>query len=151
MTELVIRYAVSTKIKLQALISAFYLLIISLVLAVGEMLKTVPEYGVYFFVGILGILIALSLIVSVTISQPKPLIILNNEMLSLNFPIQRLRTIVSWEQVSHIGIGLSHMILKIDEQQLMVNLETLKYHDMKLLKSKLLEIAEANDIPYNNI
>ena len=151
MTELVIRYAISKKIKLQALIVSIYLMIISLVIAVGEMMKTVPEYGVYFFIGVVGILIALSLIVSVTISQPKPLVVLNNEVLSLNFPRQRLRHLISWDQVSHIGIGLSHITLNIDEQLQTVDLEVLKYQDLKVLKSKLIEIAEAKDIPYNNI
>ena len=151
MTELVIKYAISTKIKLQALIVSIYLMIISLVIAVGEMMKTVPEYGVYFFIGVVGIVIALSLIVSVTLSQPKPLVVLNNEVLSLNFPKQRLRHLISWDQVSHIGIGLSHMTLNIDQQLETVNLEVLKYHDLKLLKSKLIEIAESKDIPYNNI
>ena len=151
MTELVIKYAISPKIKLQALIVAIYLMIISMVIAVKEMMKTVPEYGVYFFIGVVGILIALSLIVSVTISQPKPLIILNNDLLSLNFPRQKLRTLFTWDQVSHIGIGLSFITLNVDEQQLTVDLETLKYHDLKLLKSKLIEIAEAKDISYNNI
>ena len=151
MTELVIKYAISTKIKLQALIVSIYLMIISLVIAVGEMMKTVPEYGVYFFIGVVGIVIALSLIVSVTLSQPKPLVVLNNEVLSLNFPKQRLRHLISWDQVSHIGIGLSHMTLNIDQQLETVNLEELKYHDLKLLKSKLIEIAESKDIPYNNI
>ena len=151
MTELVIRYAISKKIKLQALIVSIYLMIISLVIAVGEMMKTVPEYGVYFFIGVVGILIALSLIVSVTISQPKPLVVLNNEVLSLNFPRQRLRHLISWDQVSHIGIGLSHITLNIDEQLQTVDLEVLKYQDLKVLKSKLIEIAESKDIPYNNI
>ena len=151
MTELVIKYTISTKIKLQALIVSIYLMIISLVIAVGEMMKTVPEYGVYFFIGVVGIVIALSLIVSVTLSQPKPLVVLNNEVLSLNFPKQRLRHLISWDQVSHIGIGLSHMTLNIDQQLETVNLEELKYHDLKLLKSKLIEIAESKDIPYNNI
>lgn len=151
MTELVIKYAVSTKIKLQALIVAIYLMIISLVIAVLEMTKTVPEYGVYFFIGVVGILIALSLIVSVTISQPKPLVVLNNEVLSLNFPKQRLRKILSWEQVSHIGIGLSYITMIVDAQEMTVDLDTLKYYDLKTLKSKLIEIAESKDIPYNNI
>ena len=86
-----------------------------------------------------------------TISQPKPLVVLNNEVLSLNFTRQRLRTIVSWEQVSHIGIGLSYITMIVDEQQLTVDLDTLRYQDLKILKSKLIEIAESKDIPYNNI
>lgn len=151
MTELVIKYAISNKIKLQALIVSIYLMIISLVIAVGEMSKTVPEYGAYFFVGIVGIIIALSLILSVTISQPKPLVVLNNEVLSVNFPRQKLRTIIGWEQVSHIGIGLSYVTMIIDEQQMTIDLDILKYHDLKELKSKLIEIAESKDIPYNNI
>ncbi|HTN68674.1 MAG TPA: hypothetical protein VLZ33_04345 [Dysgonamonadaceae bacterium] len=112
---------------------------------------TKTEYGVYFFVGVIGVLLAVSLILSVTISQPKPLIILNNESFSLNFPKQRLNTIIYWEQISHIGIGLSHISLNVEEQIFNVDLDVLRYHDLKVLKSKLIEIAEASDIPYNNI
>ena len=151
MTELVIKYAISTKIKLQALIVAIYLMIISIVIAVGEITKTTPEDGIYFYIGVVGFLIALSLIVSATISQPKPLVVLNNEVLSLNFPRQKLKTILSWEQVSHIGIGLNYITMIIDEQQMTVDLDTLRYHDLKTLKSNLIEIAESKDIPYNNI
>lgn len=151
MTELVIKYAISNKIKLQALAAAIYLMIISLTIAIKEITKITPEYGVYFIVGVVGILISLSLIISVTLSQPKPLVVLNNEVLSLNFPRQRLNTILSWEQVSHIGIGLSYVTMIVDQQKLTADFDILKYQDLKALKSKLIEIAESKDIPYNNI
>ena len=149
MNELVIKYAISTKIKLQALVVAIYLLLLSLGISVLQMTKS--QYEVYFFIGIVGIIISLSLIISVTISQPKPLVILNNEDFTVNFPLQRLNAIIDWEQVSHIGIGLSFITLVVDEKQLNVDLEILRYHDLKVLKSKLMEIAEARNIPYNNI
>ena len=149
MTELVIRYAISNKIKLQALIVAIYLMILSIVIAVMEMMNS--NYHAYFFVGVVGIIIALSLILSVTISQPKPLVILDNEEFKLNFPMQRLNTIIYWGQVTHIGIGLSYVTMIVDDQELRVDLEILRYHDLKVLKSKLMEVAESKNIPYNNI
>ena len=39
----------------------------------------------------------------------------------------------------------------VDEHQLTVDLDPLRYQDLKILKSKLIEIAESKDIPYNNI
>lgn len=149
MNELVIKYAISTKIKLQALIAAIYLLLMSLTISVLEMSNT--QYGVYFFVGVVGIILAVSLILSVTISQPKPLIILNREFFSLKLPKQRLDTIIYWEETSHIGIGLSHIVLNVQEEILNVDLDILRYHDLKALKSNLIEIAEARKTPYNNI
>ena len=149
MNELIIKYAISNKIKLQALIVSIYLLIMSLVIAVLEMTKS--QYEVYFVIGVIGILISLSLIISVTLSQPKPLVVLNNDDFALNFPLQRLRTVISWEQVTHIGIGLSYITMEVDNQKLTVDLEILRYHDLKALKTRLIEIAEAKDIPYNNI
>jgi hypothetical protein len=151
MTELVIRYAISTRLKLQALIVSIYLMIISIVMAVLELMKDEPQYNAYFFVGVVGILIALSLILSVTISQPKPLVRMNNEEFALNFPLQRLRTIIYWHEVTHIGIGLSYITMVVGEQKLEVDLEILRYHDLKILKSKLVEVAESKSIPYNNI
>ena len=149
MTELVIRYAISNRLKLQALIVSIYLMIISIVMATLEMLDA--QYNAYFFVGAVGILIALSLILSITISQPKPLVRLNNEEFALTFPMQRLRTIVYWHEVTHIGIGLSYITIVVAEQELKVDLEILRYHDLKVLKSKLVEVAESKNIPYNNI
>src|SRR5690606_16406278 len=105
------------------------------------------EYNAYFFVGVAGILIALSLIISVTISQPKPLVVMDNEEFALNFPMQRLRTIIYWHEVTHIGIGLSYITMVVAEQNLQVDLEILRYHDLKVLKSKLVEVAESKNIP----
>ena len=149
MTELVIRYAISTRLKLQALIVSIYLMIISIVMAVLEMMNS--QYNAYFFVGVVGILIALSLILSVTISQPKPLVVMDNEEFKLNFPLQRLRTIIYWSEVTHIGIGLSYITMVVGEQKLELDLEILRYHDLRILKSKLVEVAESKSIPYNNI
>lgn len=149
MSELVIRYAISTRLKLQALIVSIYLMIISIVMAVLEMLDS--QYNAYFFVGVVGILIALSLILSVTISQSKPLVKMDNEEFSLNFPMQRLRTIIYWHEVTHIGIGLSYITMVVADQKLEVDLEILRYHDLRVLKSKLVEVAESKNIPYNNI
>lgn len=149
MTELVIRYAISTRLKLQALIVSIYLMIISIVMAVLEMMNA--QYNAYFFVGVVGILIALSLILSVTISQPKPLVQMDNEEFALNFPMQRLRTIIYWHEVTHIGIGLSYITMVVADQKLEVDLEILRYHDLRILKSKLVEVAESKSIPYNNI
>lgn len=149
MTELVIRYAISTRLKLQALIVSIYLMIISIVMAVLEMMNS--QYNAYFFVGVVGILIALSLILSVTISQPKPLVVMDNEVFKLNFPLQRLRTIIYWHEVTHIGIGLSYITMVVGDQKLQVDLEILRYHDLRILKSKLVEVAESKSIPYNNI
>lgn len=151
MTELVIRYAISTRLKLQALIVSIYLMIMSMVMAVLELMKDQPQYNAYFFVGVVGILIALALILSVTISQPKPLVRMNNEEFALNFPLQRLRTIIYWHEVTHLGIGLSYITMVVEDQKLEVDLEILRYHDLKILKSKLVEVAESKSIPYNNI
>ncbi len=149
MTELVIRYAISTRLKLQAIIASSYLMIISIVMVVLQLLK--PEYNAYFYVGVIGFFIALSLLLSSTISQPKPLVRMDNDEFELNFPRQRLSTTLFWNEVSHIGIGLSYITLIVAEQELKVDLEILKYHDLRVLKAKLIEVAESKTIPYNNI
>ena len=149
MTELVIRYAISNRLKLQAIIASVYLMIISIVIAVLQLMNS--QYNILFFVGVVGVIIGLSLLLSSTISQPKPLVRMDNNEFELNFPMQRLSTTLFWSEVSHIGIGLSYITLVVAEQQLKVDLEILRYHDLKVLKAKLIEVAEAKTIPYNNI
>ena len=149
MTELVIRYAISNRLKLQAIIASVYLMIISIVIAVLQLMNS--QYNILFFVGVVGVIIGLSLLLSSTISQPKPLVRMDNDECEFNFPMQRLSTTLFWSEVSHIGIGLSYITLIVAEQQLKVDLEILRYHDLKVLKAKLIEVAEAKTIPYNNI
>lgn len=149
MTELVIRYAISTRLKLQALAASIYLMVISVVLIILQLMNS--EYNVLFFVGVVGFLVALSLLLSSTISQPKPLVKMDNDEFELNFPMQRLNTTLYWNEVSHIGIGLSYVTLVVAEQELTVDLEILRYHDLKVLKARLIEVAESKTIPYNNI
>lgn len=149
MTDLVIRYAISTRLKLQAIIASVYLMIVSIVISVLQLVNS--QYNILFFVGVIGFLISLSLLLSSTISQPKPLVRINNDEFELNFPKQRLNTTLYWTEVSHIGIGLSYIILLIEDKEVMVDLEVLRYHDLKVLKAKLIEVAEAKTIPYNNI
>lgn len=149
MTELVIRYAISTRLKLQALAASIYLMAISVVLIVLQLMNS--EYNVLFFVGVVGFFVALSLLLSSTISQPKPLVRMDNDEFELNFPMQRLSTTLYWNEVSHIGIGLSYVTLVVAEQELTVDLEILRYHDLKVLKARLIEVAESKTIPYNNI
>jgi hypothetical protein len=76
---------------------------------------------------------------------------MDNDEFDLNFPKQRLNTTLFWNEVTHIGIGLSYITLVVAEQQLTVDLEILRYHDLKVLKAKLIEVAESKTIPYNNI
>ncbi len=149
MTELVIRYAISTRLKLQALAASIYLMAISVVLIVLQLMNS--EYNVLFFVGVVGFFVALSLLLSSTISQPKPLVRMDNDEFELNFPMQRLSTTLYWNEVSHIGIGLNYVTLVVAEQELTVDLEILRYHDLKVLKARLIEVAESKTIPYNNI
>lgn len=149
MTELVIRYAISTRLKLQAIIASVYLMVVSIVISVLQLMDS--QYNILFFVGVIGFLIALSLLLSSTISQPKPLVRINNDEFEINFPKQRLNTTLYWNEVSHIGIGLSFITLLIEEEEVKIDLEILRYHDLKVLKAKLIEVAEAKTIPYNNL
>ena len=149
MTELIIRYAISKRLKLQALIVSVYLMVVSLVMVVLQLMNS--QYNALFFVGVFGFIIALSLLLSSTISQPKPLVRMDNDEFELNFPMQRLSTTLHWKEVSHIGIGLSYITLLVAEQELHVDLEILRYHDLKIMKAKLIEVAESKTIPYNNI
>lgn len=149
MDDLIIRYMISKKMRVFTLIVSFYFILVSFGILLIEMMQS--QYSTYFFIGVVGIVLALILILIVTVFQPKPLVILNNEKLILHLPLQRLRTVIYWNEVSHIGIGLSYITMKVENQDLKVDLEILRYHDLKVLKAKLMEVAESKIIPYNNI
>ena len=150
MNDLVINYSISKKLKSFVFLSGLYLFCTSVGISVFQAMG--KHYSFFFFVGIVGILLATILILSVTVWQAKPILILNNEQLLIHLPKQKIDGEISWENVTQLGIGLSFITMETTENRnYKVDLENLKYSDLRAIKTKLIEICEAKGIPYKNL
>lgn len=150
MNELKIHYTISSKIKIVAIIAAIFLLGISLLISIPEALK--QHFEIYFFIGIAGILIACLLLLTVTVWQPKPMIIIDNDEFYMHLPLQKMQGTISWKEVKHIAFGLDMLVLTTQsDKHYDIKLGNLKYVDLHNLKARIMEICELKSIAYNNL
>lgn len=150
MNELKIHYTISSKLKITAIVASIALLAISLLISVPEALK--QHFEIYFFIGIIGIVLAIILLLMVTVGQPKPMIILNNDEFYMHLPAQRIQGTISWDEIKHISFGLDQLIMTTQSNKHYdIKLENLKYIDLRTLKSRVIEICELKKISYNNL
>ena len=87
----------------------------------------------------------------VTIWQSDFIIEINNVEFRIKLPKQRLNGSILWETVTQLGIGLSHLTLATTGTNYKIDLGNLKYNDLKRIKTKLIEVCEAKNIPFGNI
>ena len=150
MNDLVIHYSISKKLKAAAFVAGAYLFCISLWISAFQ--ATDKQFSFFFFVGVAGVLLAALLIMSVTIWQPKPIIFIDNDQFLIHLPKQKIDGAIGWENVSQVGIGLSFLTLATTESKTYkIDLENLKYADIRAIKTKVIEICEAKGIPYSNL
>ena len=150
MNDLIINYSISKKLKSFIFLSGVYLFCTSLGISIFQALG--KHFSFFFFVGIIGVLLAVILILSVTVWQAKPIIIINNEQFLIHLPKQKIEGNIGWENVNQIGIGLSFLTMETDENRnYKIDLENLKYSDLRAIKTKLIEICEAKGILYKNL
>lgn len=140
----------SQKMKWMVVLCGVYLTAISMAVSIMQALQN--NFSIFFIAGIIGIIIGVTLILSVTLWLPKPIIVINNEFFHIHLPKQKVDGSLDWDNVTQIGIGLSYLTMATNDQKnYKINLENLRYTDLKAIKSKLIEICEAKNIPYKNV
>lgn len=150
MNELLINYTLSKNIKMLGIIVGGYLIGVSAGLAISQALD--KKLAFFFFAGIIGIILGLIMILSVTSWQKKPMIKIDNDQFHIYLPKQRIDGAIFWENVTQLGIGLSYLTMQTNTgKNYKIDLENLKYSDLRDVKTKLIEVCEAKNIPYSNI
>lgn len=149
MDDLRIEYTISQHLKVIALSAGAYLLATTITLAVIQLIN--KNLTFVFYASIIGILLAALLILTVSVWQSKTLITIDSEEINISLPNQKLDNYILWSTVSQVGIGLSYITLVSDESNYKIDLENLKYSDLKRVKIKIIEICEAKDIAFSKI
>ena len=149
MEPLIIQYSISKKVKYISITAGGYLLLLSLILSIQQAIN--KNFQFLFYVGVVGTVVAALLLLILTIWQSDVYIEVNNDDFIIKLPKQEISGVISWESVSEVGIGLSHFTFKTADDNYKIDLGNLKYNDIKMIKTKLIEICEGKSIPFGNI
>jgi hypothetical protein len=149
MKDLVINYSISKNLKYLAIISGVYLFGISAGVSIFQTIA--KNYSFLFYVGLAGVVIALVLVLTFFLMHYKPVITITNEHFQVCLPKQDIDGVIEWDNVTQVGIGLSYITFKTHENEnYKIDLENLKYVDIRAIKSRLIEICEEKNIAYSN-
>jgi hypothetical protein len=149
MNELIIHYKVSKMLRIAALTSGYYFFVVSLSIAVYSAVEN--RIDCFFYLAIAGIVLSAVLICFFSFWQPKPLVIIGNDAISVHFPDQKLTGDIDWKDINRINIGISYLKIRtVNDKVYAVDLNDLKYMDLKAVKSKIVEICESKNIRYEN-
>jgi len=149
MKKLDIKPFFPTNVRRLATINSLFLFILSLGIVISMMIAS--NYAFLFYVGICGIILGAVGIYLFLVWQGKPLLSMDENSIQIRLPGQRVVGSIDWINVTQVHIGLSDIHLRtIEGSDHELNLENLRYTDIKSVKSKLIEICETRKIPYQN-
>ena len=148
MNELSVNYASKGFSKYLAIAVSLYSILLSLYLCITQAL--IPNYNFLFWGALILIVISVVLLLNLTVWQPKPIFIINQEYFTANIEGQN-NVSIEWDKVAEVGIGISSLMFKTtDSKQYEIDLVKLKYNDLKEVKSKTIELCENKNIAFRN-
>lgn len=129
------------------LIFAIYAAVLGLCLCVNQAL--VDNYSIVFVSTILLSVLSIILVLNILVWHPKPLLCIDHQQLSFNFPGQKPYTF-NWDEVKDINIGISTLIVETSSKKIKIDVSSLVYSDLKNMKAKLVEMCENKNISFRN-
>jgi hypothetical protein len=150
MDELIINYnGVSKNKKTVNIITGIYLAGFTLYFCVTEGIAS--RYGILFFCALTGFVLAAILILSNTLWVSGTALSIDGNTINPNLAGQT-KSPIDWTSVSRVNIGISYIVFSLNggQKQRKLDLGGLKYNDVKIVKSKIVEACEYKNIPYHN-
>lgn len=149
MNELVIKYGISEGKKITNIVIGVYLLIFSLYFCITEGIAS--RFDFLFVSSLIGVVMAAILLLSNTLWLPGDTVRIDSSSIQANLPGQSALKI-EWTNVSRVNIGVSYIVLLLNggQKQRKLDISTLIYSDVNAVKSKVVELSEFKNIPYQN-
>lgn len=149
MNEVIINYKYNKGQKILSVVVGIYTVLYGAYHSI--MLAMDSVYNVNFYLGIAAVVAGLALILNVTLFAPKPVFIMNQEMIYSNVAAKPTVFKTNWNTIKNVAIGLSYLrITETGDKEYNVDLSGLKYTDLKDIKSRVIEYCEAKMISYQN-
>lgn len=148
MEEFIIDYKVSKKEKTKNICLSFLLAGQGLLSSV--LLGTEGNFNLIFYLGVFCFLFGNLLALSYIFERSDPLLIINNRQILAKLSSKKKQT-VDWASVSKVNIGSSYILFLLngDQRQEKLELNTFMYKDVFEVKSKVIELCEAKNIPFH--
>lgn len=147
MNELEINYNGSKGRKIFLIIAGCYFVLYGIYACVMQ----IDNIGLGFYLSLAVAVLGAVLILSVTVWASKPLFKIDSESVYVSMPGTNSIYTVEWINVKSVGIGLNYLkFAETDGKDYSVQIGGLKYDDLKEVKSRVIELCEAKNIPYQN-
>lgn len=149
MDELVINYSGSKGKKFLLIIAGGYFVLYGIYVCVLHALA--KNFGVDFYLPLVGVVLGTILVLSVTLWASKPIFRMDTESIYVNMPGVNTVYQVDWLDVKEVAIGLSYLkFSETDGKTYTLEIGGLKYDDLKKVKSRVIELCESKNVPYRN-
>ena len=149
MNDLIIQNKLPKLQQFSLFVCAAFLGIWSIYVGFTQMLAS--QYSILFYVSVAGLLVSVFSILTATAWTPKPVFTLTLEGITPNLPNQSSLKSVLWGEMTNVNIGLNFLKITLKSNKTVnIDLSSLRYSDLKDLKSKIVELCESKDIPYSN-
>lgn len=148
MNELIIPYRFPKFQRSVCFLTSLFLGAWSIYISFSEVFAS--RYSFTFYFGLIGLVLSVFSILSLTIWLPKTLFTVTPEEIIPNLPDQKV-TAIPWTEIADLSIGLNYLKITLKSSaNINIDLSRLVYSDLKDLKSKLIEFCESKNIPYKN-
>lgn len=150
MNELIVNTGIAKPKRIANIVIGSYLLLFCLYFFVEESMR--KSFGLLFYASLIGILLA-AIVLFGSLWAAKPTIKIDTTSFVAHLPMQKEKDItIIWADVSRVNIGLSYLVFILNggQNQKNIDLSALSFNDLKLVKSKVIEMNEQKNIPYHN-
>ncbi|WP_165023970.1 MULTISPECIES: hypothetical protein [unclassified Dysgonomonas] len=149
MSELVVKYGISGGKKITNIVIGIYLIIFSLYFCITE--GVASRFDILFCSSLIGVVMAAILLLSNTLWLPGDTLRIDSNSIEASLPGQS-NVKIEWTTVSQVNIGVSYIVLLLNggQKQRKLDLSNLIYSDVTAVKSKIVELSEFKNIPYQN-
>ncbi len=149
MEDLKIDYSESKGIRTINVVIFSYIALFVLYICVTEGIAN--RFGAFFICALVAFVLAAIMILRNTLWLPAPVVLISNERVESN-PQGKKSIVVDWVSVSKVTIGMSYFVFLVngEQKQKKIELSDLRYEDLKTVKSKIIELCEHKNIPYQN-
>lgn len=149
MNELEINYGLSKNQKIFSIIVGGYTALYGFYQSILQALNS--TYTLNFYLALGAVVLGVIMILNATIWTSKPMFKMDSESIYVNIPDIKSVYSAQWIAIKEIGIGISYLkFSETDGKDYNVDISSLKYSDLKLVKSRIIEVCESKNIPYKN-
>lgn len=149
MGELIIDYNNSKLQKFLSLIVGGYSALFGLYICVKLAMSNTLAFD--FYAGLAVVVLGIILILNVTVWAAKPILKIDANAVYVKMPDQKSVYLSEWINIKEVAFGISYLkMAETDGKTYTVDISGLKYNDLKNVKSLIVELCEAKNIPYKN-